>query len=227
MTQVILTQEEAARRRALNESRCKRKRKAPDLPQHVLDVLLPRIEVISYVDEEEIALGECWRWTGTAAQGRWPRERIDGRWHNVRRWVMQQLRQVPVPSGWVATVDCETSLCVNPLCCCVMNRSKANGIWKRLGLGATPATRMRAALVAGRSCSTLTPQRVQRLREDVAAERAAGRLLRDIYVDMGQRYNISPHSVRGIYNGKRWNPGNEAVAPQRIVSTVFDLGRLA
>jgi hypothetical protein len=231
MTQVTLTQEETERRLALNERRRNsgsRRRRGP-IPQAVLDLLLPNIEVISYVDADENPLGECWRWKGGAdpATGLTPRGTVDGRWKNIRRVVAERMRAQPIPASWVATVDCETELCVHPRCCCALPRSKAIAVWQGRGQGLPDhATRVRRATAGGRAVSPLTPERVQRMREDYEEMKARG--VRGICEQLGKSYGVAAKSAQAIVHGRRWVLGGaEIIVPQRRVASVFDLGRLA
>lgn len=221
--QVTLTQEEADARRAYNEKMKNRKARIQTIPQHVLDYLLPMVEVVSYVDDEGTALGECWLWNGLMDdKGRTPRGRIDGVRFNVRRWVAQQLRQLPIPAKWVTLADCGNERCVHPHCAHPMGRSKAGPVWaKRIRL---TEDLLRAKVASARSTSPMTPESVQRMRDERAASVAAGRPI--TYVELGRRYGVSWSTAAGICSGRRWPPGQlqQRVRPP---ASVFDLGRMA
>jgi hypothetical protein len=226
-----LTQDEAVTQRAYNTLQRKRGKKRIPIPQAVLDFLLPRVEVVTYVDDEDNKLGECWLWTGSAMCDV-PRAYLGkgddgkgGRWSNVRPWVAQAMRSQPIPKKWLTVAECGRPLCVHPHCCTAMSRSSATHLWNERGTTST-AVRVRAAMRAGRLNSHMTPETVQQLRADREAMRAAGQV-RNIYCVLGPRYGLTPMSAKNIALGRRWAPGQEVLAPSRPVASVFDLGRMA
>lgn len=222
--QVTLTQEDAERRRVVYERLRRRGARHKQIPQAVLDRLLPRVRIERYVDEEGASLGECWLWTLSVGALEVPRARIGGRSVSVRRWVANQMRAQPVPATkWTVVADCEQGLCVNPTCIHAMPRTKAQAMWRARDLWPTEQIRV-AVANAKRASSKLTPERVQRMRDERAASILAGKPI--TYAELGERYGISEGAAGHIIRGDRWNPGLATLVPRRVAS-VFDLGRLA
>lgn len=222
VVQVTLTQEEADKRRAyLTRLKGRRGNKPQDIPQEVLDYLLPRVRVQRYVDEAGEELGECWIWT--RAVNTWGAPRGGEGRTGVRRWVAQQLREKPIPARWMTLADCAHERCVHPACCLPMNRSKATLAMQERGLF-DMERRRRANVKTGRARSPMTPEQVQQMRSESVAAILAGKPIPSRV--FACRYGIGRRAVSRILAGETWSPSTLPLSG-RPVASVFDLGRLA
>lgn len=133
-----------------------------------------------------VEVGECWQWTGYAAEGRFPQWVIGGKIRPARRIVWQSVHG-EIRKGIQIGVRCGCTLCVHPDHLVARTKSKAMS-------GRKITAAHRASVIAGkRAASKLSIETARAIRASEASNK-----------ELGALYGVSHGYVSKIRGGRAW-----------------------
>lgn len=137
-------------------------------------------------------IGDCWEWQmALQLRSRSPVMRYQGKHMCVRRVVA--LAMGHNIEGKVATYKCGNNLCVNPDHIVVMTKTTLQKRTNKVNVQYMHPTRRQRVAAARRASAKLSPEIVQKIREDTRAQRK-----------IASDYGITQTTVSRIKRGEMW-----------------------